>query len=729
MALDSRYITSIAFQQFLVDQITGLPLAGGRIEFYEDNNRLQFKNVYQLSGSPPNYTYTALPNPLYLSDVGTTINNSGDYVPVYFLPYDELGNVQNYYIRIFNSAGVAQYNLQAWPGLTEKESVNNLNNSLENQLSNSQFSQVNFVPSEGMTITFDGAISSKAYDIAPDWQLIISSNGAGSVTVGQVSLEGSLQIQTNPPNVLTVFTTGASVSNLILRQTLSNNPSIWSSTIDQDGYLSGCMLITSLDGQNHTIQMQYTQSGGPSNPQSIVAGNTLTNGYQFINATVLLDQGTNTDDSTDGAVYIDIVLPNIGYCGITSVQVVGLTENILVDYEQETVNRQIDHLFHYYKPQIDFKPIKSYLCGWDFPLNPAQPRGDSVTLGAVDSDYVWDQTIIYQSVQSSVIASRATSGKEVGSLKLDISTDTQLAVIQYLTVPQIHDLLTNKLSSNLVMSSTQGFLSGCISLWYTTETSVPDINTDHDSLVSVLNSDGKPIGFNGIWTEVPRSSLGDALFTLNNLVDLSDLQSVGFNGWELDPDVNVSTITYFAIVVGFSEISGTKSIAIQSCSLVPGSIPTIPAPQTATEVLNNCRDYFWMTYDTGTIPGTATINGVETFLVHSIWLESDQIGRAYPSAFTIDFGNKVTLPEIITFYSYLNANVPNSFVAELEGGPVTQLTFSSFYIQQALSKNRVSYKQVTNTNLVSLNPGITFAATGYQSFHVTIDSRIGIFTP
>ena len=61
--LDSRYIPSIAFQQFLVDKDTGLPLSGGYIEFYEDNSRLTPKPVFQLTGSPPNYTYSPLSNP------------------------------------------------------------------------------------------------------------------------------------------------------------------------------------------------------------------------------------------------------------------------------------------------------------------------------------------------------------------------------------------------------------------------------------------------------------------------------------------------------------------------------------------------------------------------------------------------------------------------------------------------------------------------------------------
>ena len=40
---------------------------------------------------------------------------------------------------------------------------------------------------------------------------------------------------------------------------------------------------------------------------------------------------------------------------------------------QNSVNRQNDYLFHYYNPLLQYKPIESFLIGWDFPVNPAQP--------------------------------------------------------------------------------------------------------------------------------------------------------------------------------------------------------------------------------------------------------------------------------------------------------------------------------------------------------------------
>ena len=57
MALDERYITDTTLEPLFVDKLTGLPLAGGLVYFWQDDQRNTPKPVYQLSGAPPT-TYT-----------------------------------------------------------------------------------------------------------------------------------------------------------------------------------------------------------------------------------------------------------------------------------------------------------------------------------------------------------------------------------------------------------------------------------------------------------------------------------------------------------------------------------------------------------------------------------------------------------------------------------------------------------------------------------------------
>ena len=729
MSLNPSYVVAINLQESLIDKDTGLPLSNGYVQFFQDTSRTTPKTVYQITGSPPNYTYSPLSNPLVLSAIGVPVNSDGDQVPIYYYPYDDDGEIQLYYIAVYSEAAVLQYTLEAWPNITAEDDPADQNNSVSNQISNCQFSQVNFVVDQGLVITFAGALAAVAYQIAPDWEVIITSSGAGSLTIEQVALEGSLTIETNPPYKLTFSPSGVTITRLVLRQTFNHNPDIWSATTDGGGYISGIMLVESLDGQAHTLEMQYVQSGGPSAPQTIVTGSTLTSGYQLLNNTVLLNAGTNTDNADVGAIYIDILLPNTGFYSVTSVQVVGLNDdNALVSFEQESVNRQLDHLFHYYKAPLDFKPIKSYLCGWDFPLNPAQPLTSTVAAWAGASKYVWDQTIIWQSVASSISVTRSTVTNIKGSMDIEVVNTCQFAVIQYLTVPQIIDLLSNDLSSNIVLSSNQSALSGMITLWYTEDSTAPNINTDSKSLVTGLTAAGKPTTFNGTWLEIPRSNYGDAIFTTEANTDINNLESFGFNGWNFDQNTAVDTIssvTYVAIVIGFSSVTAANNVVIQSCSLVPGTVPTVPAPQTANDVLADCQYYWEQSYYNGVISGTVTENGKMIFPQHSFYTGANT--NAYSSPFSLLYKeNKVSAP-IYTIYNP-KTGTADSVVSSLGGTANDQNhTFSSFYgLIGTIGTDIVNFKQETTTATVSL-AGQQASDPSAVFFHYTLDSRIGVY--
>ena len=113
MALDSRFVVTADLQGYFVHKDTGLPLAGGTVTFYEDENRTTLKDVYELTGTPPNYTYTQLPNPLNLSSVGTYMDDSNNDVVPYYFPYDgtpteSTGTVQLYYAVVRDANGVEQ---------------------------------------------------------------------------------------------------------------------------------------------------------------------------------------------------------------------------------------------------------------------------------------------------------------------------------------------------------------------------------------------------------------------------------------------------------------------------------------------------------------------------------------------------------------------------------------------------------------------------------------------
>jgi hypothetical protein len=55
--LDSRFICTSDLDTYYVDKTTGQPMSGGIVTFYEDENRTVLKSVYQITGTPPDYTY------------------------------------------------------------------------------------------------------------------------------------------------------------------------------------------------------------------------------------------------------------------------------------------------------------------------------------------------------------------------------------------------------------------------------------------------------------------------------------------------------------------------------------------------------------------------------------------------------------------------------------------------------------------------------------------------
>jgi hypothetical protein len=179
---------------------------------------------------------------------------------------------------------------------------------------------------------------------------------------------------------------------------------------------------------------------------------------------------------------------------------------------------------------------------------------------------------------------------------------TQFALVQYLPQNVARRMLQEDLSANVAaITAKVGGLVGTISIWYTTDVSLPSTVVSNDSLILTLDANGKPATFNGNWTEVTRNGLGDAQFTVTN--DNGYLfNDYGFTGWSLNGSSAIDTATFVAVVVGFASLTAAGTIDIGSISVVPGSIPTRPAPQSASDVIADCCYFYQKSFAQATVP-------------------------------------------------------------------------------------------------------------------------------
>jgi hypothetical protein len=607
MALDARFITGEELEELFRDKDTGLPLAFGTVEFFQDNNRTIPKLVYTLENAanpptPPNYGYVPLPNPITLSAVGTISDVNGNNVPIYYFPFQGTpavsdGTQQLYYIVISNAQGVVQFTREAWPNSATQLNPTQASSDISNALSNPQFVQVSISnPANPLIINFTGAGTTNV-NIAPDWTLIIQYNNTGTVTVQRTPIPGSLGYPGNPPYTLTI-TPGANVTALTLRQRLNNNPDVFAPAVGGlNGYLSASILLS----PNSNLQMFYQPNGQPQ--QLILTANNVGLTYAEFSNTVQLSPANNTYTGDTGYVDILLSLPIVGATTFSNVQIVGLNTNVQnVLFDQTTANRQIDQLFNYYNPLLQYKPIPSYLVGWDFPLNPAQFLGRNIAAqatGANTSYYAWDQTILFQSANSGITVSPYYDN----SLILTANNTTQLAIIQYLEAPFCNEILLNNISVNVRAFLHQtGGLPVTISLFYTTGT-LPSLGSNN-SIVASLNADGSVNSFNNgtqPWVQIPNGNLGNATFTIPNVMNV--FSDYPFSGW-FDTTGGFTTATYFAIVIGTGVLTAANALVVQSISCVPGQIATPPAPMSFAASLLGCQRYYYKTFATATAPAT-----------------------------------------------------------------------------------------------------------------------------
>lgn len=353
---DSRYIPAFSIEDVILDKDTGAPLSGGLVYFEQDNQRGVLKDIYQITGTSPNYTFIQLSNPVTLSSIGTFADDLGNPIIPYFYPYDGAGDPEYYYIRVTNSLGVEQFTREAQPYITAQSSSEALS-AFTNEISNPQFAEVNFdTTTSTYTYTITGPVTDQVISIAPNWDLIVSAPAAGTVTLAQTKPTGTTNILTNAGTLLNINSSG--LTKLQLRQRLLGSPNLWGR-----GYLSGTFVAKTYSGTEVVVTMYYSQSSGTTvNIPIVTASLPATGVYTPFPGSALIPSSTNGQVFPTAYVDIYFDLPRSIQMDITSVMVTFTGDNSINNmvYDQESYARQIDHLYHYAYPIVPVGTVIDY---------------------------------------------------------------------------------------------------------------------------------------------------------------------------------------------------------------------------------------------------------------------------------------------------------------------------------------------------------------------------------
>ncbi|HEY2811772.1 MAG TPA: hypothetical protein VGJ00_10350 [Rhabdochlamydiaceae bacterium] len=400
----NKLVAAAILQDSFVDK-DGTPMSNGAVTCYHDNSRTTLKNWYYQSGTPGNYTYIALPNPLTLSAAGTICDINGvDTIP-FFYPWSETNqNVADpYYITIVNFANTNQITRANFPfqgtagsnPITTTEA--NLNNAIintgfwrniaPNQTTAASYTSFTYnsgnmpVPSGGTIPAIIVAPSQHDGFRMPDIQFQKTNfSGTDVATFTPFPLSISQPILNNivPEYYVNhVSGAGSAVTQKCYQfpislhvNTLANVPFTFSIMAQNDP------LTGTITGGGNVIKiyiLQDTGTGGATVPVGIpLATYTLNNNWTLYTATGIFPStaGLILGKGGDDALYLQVQLPLNVACGINFTNPsIYLTQNAIIPANNFTTYDQVDAIINSPRTGDIRTSLNSfYYFGW-LPMN------------------------------------------------------------------------------------------------------------------------------------------------------------------------------------------------------------------------------------------------------------------------------------------------------------------------------------------------------------------------
>lgn len=611
MTISSKYIVTSDADTYFVDKNSGTPLTQGTLKFYRDSARNVPKNVFQLTGTDPTYSYTSMGSTLTLSNAGTVVNSVNDDVVIYYYPYilnPSTGKeeVDRYYIEARDQNGNLQWTREAWPNIADDTSTITETKNFENQISNYQFSNV-FVQDDIYTQYTVSSAVNQLLPVAPNWYIVAS--GTGTISVRRNVIAGITQLKTSPPYDLEIIL-GAGVTNVKLTQRFYKNSGLWASTSGNNVYLSASFMARSISASPQNLTMYYTESNPLYTPVPIVSGS-FNSVYTFIEGGTSSQIPSSIDSISGSDAYVDIylALDENAHISVTSINLVPvLSETQKIGYSFNSSNRDQSYQGDYYTPRLSEKRQSSFLTGWDFQMNPFQFGEAKLNVGT-NPFYIADQTIFKTS------ASVVHFSRDVATKGLYISrfpgAGGPFCVLQYLKGNIVKEIVNNRLSCMINAYKTNSVVDVLMRVYlFRAPSSALFPNLATNNIIGVLNPDGSFSLTEAGWTEIPRSGMPTAVAQLKILLSSNQIinQNYGFNGWQETDETKISDSDKFAIVVTFSDPGVSSHVTINSISLVPGDVPCQGSYLPPDETLRQCQ-YYYRKSPPGSVTPSSYVSG------------------------------------------------------------------------------------------------------------------------
>ena len=221
-----------------------------------------------------------------------------------------------------------------------------------NQVTNPQFALIDF----SSPFTFTGT-DPDPIQIGPGWYLELS--GTGSVTITQVPLNNANANPSNAPYALRLTMNGWTTDSIKLRQRFEQNGMLWADKIVSS------TITARVEGSPQTIQADLFDSND-SLLATVLPATAVNEAWNEFTGYGTLPDTTNPD--VPPAAYIDyrLSIPSNIDIYVTSIQLVVQELPFEPSFEQDSINRQIDHTYNTAYPIVPVGTVIDF-GGFDVP--------------------------------------------------------------------------------------------------------------------------------------------------------------------------------------------------------------------------------------------------------------------------------------------------------------------------------------------------------------------------